>query len=251
MYSTINGTSYIAGDFGKYDGKIKDNSVRYSRNSADNYKKYSSNYVQQPVKLGCDEIDFSKKSKIGIINKISGFFKNLKFNRQMKKLERGIEKLNENEQKRTPLKFVLKYMPGNIENGNIDKQALMGYAYEELGTKEIKTKDLTAQLQEGMESFDEGSKLTAEALDVNNDGKVDIAEYSTSILVSDALSEGTDKILKENMNGIVTEEGLNKSLKYGTIRNKEAAREVYSGIYNEFNLGEAKQEFLKNKNNVA
>lgn len=76
-----------------------------------------------------------------------------------------------------------------------------------------------------------------------------MAEYSTSILLEDALSSDTDELKHENINGIITNRGLDKSLAYYTKRNEDITRNVFSQIYDYYNLGEAKEQFLKNRNN--
>ena len=247
MYTTINGTSYISGDFGKYDKKINNNSVRYGRNSVDNYKKYLSNYTQPNVDLKYDSVDFSRKT--GLIGKISHFIKSLKFNKQMNSIEKNVKKMEEYETKRTPLEFVQKYMPGRIENGVIDKDALMGAAYEELEAKEKSLEELNKKAY-NFEGVSEDKQLTSDALDINEDGKVDLAEYATSILLEDALSSDTDDLKHENINGVITKEGSNKSLPYYTKGNVNVAKKIFSQIYNYYNLSEAKEEFLKDKNNT-
>ena len=248
MYTTINGTSYISGDFGKYDKKIKDNSVRYGRNSVDNFKKYLSNYTQPNVDLKYDCVEFSHKK--GAFSKLSDYIKTIKLSKQMDKLEKSVKKMEENETKRTPLEFVQKYMPGRIENGVIDKNALLGAAYEELGATEQSLEELNKKAYD-FEGVSEDMKMTSDALDINEDGKVDIAEYATSILLEDALSADTDDLRHENINGVITKDGSNKSLPYYTKGNVKIARNVFNQIYNYYNLGQAKQEFLKDKNNTA
>ena len=250
MYSIVNETAYISGDFGKYDNKVKNNSARYGRNSVDNFKLYLYNYTQPQVDIGYQPIDFSNKSRFGFINKIAGFFKNLKFNKQINKLMNGFKKLQECETKRSPLEFVQKYMPGRIENGKIDKTALMAAAYEEMGTVETSLEELNAKAYQ-FEGVDEDLQISSDALDINQDGKVDIAEYSTSILLEDALSSDTDELKHENINGVITKGGSNKSLAYYAKRNTDTARNVFAQIYEYYNLDKATQEFLQDKNNRA
>ena len=63
------------------------------------------------------------------------------------------------------------------------------------------------------------------------DGKVDIGEYSTSILLEDALRTDSDKVSYQNINGIITKNGSNKLLAYGTKRNQEVAYKTYLSLY--------------------
>ena len=246
MYSTINGTSYITGDFGKYDGKVKNYSARYGRNSVDNYLSYISNYNQPFPKLDFKHVDFTPVCKIGFINKIANFFRNIKLDKEIKKLENQIQEMKDNEAKRTPINFVYKYMPGNITDGKINTQALMGAAYEELGQNaSVDNKKLTDFIQQG-----HNVKMTAEALDLNSDGRIGIDEYAASILTCDALSEA-DLIDIKNINGVINNKGENTSFTYATETNKEAAKEIYAELYRHYDLGAAKDEFLSDKNNLV
>ena len=250
MYTVVNEKAFITGDIGRYDNLIKNNSVRYARNSVDSFKRYLSNYTQPPVDLSYDVIDFSHKSKIGFVNKISDFFKNKKFDKQMNKLEANIKTMEEQEKKRSPINFIQKYMPYTEDTGIVDKMALMGAAYEEMGATEKSVEELNA-LSCPIEGVDEDLQISADALDINQDGKVDLAEYSTSVLLEDALSSDTDELKHENINGVITKDGSDKSLAYYTKRNVEIARNVFSQIYDYYNLGEAKEEFLSDKNNLV
>ena len=245
MYSTINGTSYITGDFGKYDGKVK-NPARYERNSVDNYLSYISNYKQPFPKLDFKHVGFTPVCKIGFINKIANFFRNIKLDKKIKKLENQIQEMKDNEAKRTPLTFVYKYMPGDITDGEIDSQALMGAAYEELGQNTtVDAQKITDFIQQG-----HTEKMTSEALDINSDGRIGIDEYAASILVCDALSEA-DSIDIENINGVINNKGENTSFTFAAKKNEEAAKEIYAELYRHYDLGTAKDKFLSDKNNLV
>jgi len=143
------------------------------------------------------------------------------------------------------VKFKEKYMPGQIKDGQIDKMALMGAAYEEMGKHtSIPTSLLTKLTQKSS-----GENTNADAIDLNKDGRIDIGEYSTTILVSDALSRG-DKITPDNIKGIVTNEGLNKSLVFANKKNFDMAYKTYSALYDYYNLGCAQYNFISDKNNL-
>ncbi len=143
-----------------------------------------------------------------------------------------------------PLKFEYRYMP----NGKLDKLALMGNAYEELGKKtEVKTEELTATLQE----FG-GDRFSAEAIDINKDGYIDVAEYATTTLTEDALSSTKGFNVDPNkVDGIINNEGSNKTFALNLKSNAKMASEIYSKLYNEFGLDKAQEEFLSNDNNLT
>ena len=219
----INDTAYISGDNGKYNGKIRNNSVRYGRNAIHNYKKYLANYSTPFMfKNTIQQKEFNADS-------FEAYLKNDKFFQQFKKIEKN----------RSPINFILKYMPGEIKNGEIDKKALLAASYEELGQKEIPVDTLSKKLQAGGNEM-----MTAEALDINKDGNVDFAEYSTTILLSDVLSKGKPELSVKDINGTITNKGANEILAYGTKRNKEIAYQTYSYLYNYYNLGEEKDKIL-------
>lgn len=247
MYSVVNNTAYVTGDFGKYGRRIKDYSVRYGRNSVDNQKHYISNYVQPSVQMNYRKVDFSPVCKIGFINKFADFVRSMIFNAQIKKLDKQIKKMEEYESRRTPVNFVRKYMPGNIENGEINTQALMGDAYEEM---ERRTSVSTSEITKTIQQID--SEMSAEALDINDDGNIDIGEYAASVLATDALSEsGEFSIQKEDINGVITNSGENSAVALYTNKNKDAAKEIFAKLYTYYKLDEAQKEFLSKTNNLA
>ena len=229
MYSTINGVSYISGDFGKYDNTIKNNSVRYARNSVDNFKKYLSNYVTPEIAVP----KFSKPEDVDIFVKQTDTF---------------VKQLKENESKRTPVDFVQKYMSGDIKDGKIDSIALMSASYEELGKTEVSKDELENQIKSTSANPD---NVTADALDLNKDGKIDLAEYSTSILLSDALSTNDKEISVNNIDGVVTNKGLNAINPFSEKNNVSEAYKTYSYLYDFYKLGEAQKEFLSDSNNIS
>lgn len=146
--------------------------------------------------------------------------------------------------KMPPLKFEYRYMP----NGKFDKMALMGNAYEELGKKtEVKTEEMTATLQKfGGEGF------SAEALDLNKDGYVDISEYAASTLTEDVLSsEKGFKVSPDKVDGVINNDGSNKTFALNLKSNEKLATEIYSKLYSAFDLDSAQEEFMSNKNNLV
>ena len=165
----------INGNNGKYDNKVNNASSRYGRNAVDNFKKYLLGYSQPQ-----EELDRYKPSENDTVEE------------KIKKADALLNKIDEQNQKRSPLGFIYQYLPQKPIDRSIDSNALLGAAYEEMGAISISTSQLSQQLQEGFEE-----KMSAEALDINKDGQVDIAEYSTSILLADALSSEAKETNKE------------------------------------------------------
>lgn len=125
-----------------------------------------------------------------------------------------------------PLEYEYRYMP-NLVNGKIDKSSLLKEAYNEMGEKEINVKDFE-------EKFLFDKNMTAEPLDINKDGKIDINEYSANILATDVLSK--DKPSIRNIDGTVNKKGLNTILAYTQKANAAAATKLYSDLYNTYGL---------------
>ena len=100
------------------------------------------------------------------------------------------------------------------------------------GVKEIPVKEVEYRYM--------STDMTAQPLDINKDGKIDIAEYATNIIATDLLSKGTTDINK--IDGTINNKGMNAILEYSKISNSAAATKLYSSIYNTFNLGAAINE---------
>ena len=116
----------------------------------------------------------------------------------------------------------------NLTQGNLDKNALLGAAYEELGQiEEISVKEFENNYLDDTQ--------TAEAMDINKDGRIDLAEYSTTIVAADILSKNSTDPLKAD--GVINGKGLDAVLEYSKKSNLEAASKLYNNIYNTYNLG--------------
>ena len=76
---------------------------------------------------------------------------------------------------------------------------------------------------------------TAEPLDINKDGKIDVAEYGANIIAADVLGKGTTDPFKAD--GTINTNGLNAVLEYTKKSNAAAAAKLYSNIYNAYQLG--------------
>lgn len=210
MYNISNNNMYIDGRHGKYDNKVTNPSVKYGRNAVDNFYSYFEKPLMNDIKQLSEKHNFSnlEEKANNILNKNNGYLKSL-----------------------PTFEFEYRYMPTK----SIDKLAVLGAAYEELQTKEISIEELNKK-------FAPSKEFTSEGLDLNNDGKVDIAEYGTSILAADMLSKSNIPEMK-NIDGTINTKGLNNVLAYAHYSNKEAAKNLYTSIYNQANLGSSLNEF--------
>jgi len=209
-------TFQINGSNGRYDGKVKDESVKYGRNAVDNHIKAmeapiaNENFAVPPV------FDFSPTAEAD--------------NKNIEALENYIEKNDEYLNSLPPLQYEYRYIP-NFVNGKLDKKAVLGAALEEMGgAKELSVKEFEKR-------YLINDLQTAEPLDINKDGKIDIAEYGSNIIAADILSKGTTDPMKAN--GIINAQGMNAVLEYSKKSNAAAAAKLYANIYNTHKLGTA------------
>lgn len=231
MYTKLNNIGIITGESGRYNSSVLNPNVRYGKNAICDFKEnYLENYRQPTVHF--PELDDLKSlSEDG-------------FNKKMDEFDSAIAKMEENEKRRSPLNFKLQYSP----NSKVSKGALLGAAYEEMGQKtSIKTQDLTQALQDTADALTDGEEpveMSAESLDLNNDGEIDLGEYASSILVSDKLSTG-------KIDGIINKDGLNESLAYGIAQNYDIAYSQYRAMYESFGLKDAARKFVSKPNNLV
>ena len=123
-----------------------------------------------------------------------------------------------------------------MPQGSVNTKAVLGAAYEEMGgNKELSVKELDSR-------FAPDDNFTSKALDLNNDGKVDVAEYGSSILAADMLSK-SETPNPANVDGTINKKGFDAVLSYTQKSNIAAATKLYSNIYNTYNLGEAQKDF--------
>lgn len=149
--------------------------------------------------------------------------------RNAKKIEGFLKENDDYLNALPPLKFEYRYMP-NVVNGKIDKDALLGAANEEM----LRRPEMSVEEMDN--HFAPSKEFTSKALDINNDGKITNAEYSTSILAADMLSK-SDKPDPKNIDGTINEKGMNAVLAYAKKSNAAAAAALYSNIYKTYNLG--------------
>ena len=209
-------TFQVNGSNGRYDAKVTDESVKYGRNAVDNHIKLmqspiaNDNFAIPPV------FDFMPAAKSQESN--------------LNALEKFVDKNDQYLKSLPPLEYEYRYMP-NIVDGRIDKKALLAAASEEMGGN----KELSVSEFENRYLIDDSQ--TAEPLDINKDGKIDIAEYGANIIASDILSKGSTDPMKAD--GVINTQGMNAVLEYSKKSNALAASKLYSNIYNAHQLGSA------------
>lgn len=211
MFEVNNGVAQINGSMGKYDGKVEDPSTRYGRNAVENY--YT--YVEKPIvadKMGVNGTGVNGANDV-----------DTKLNNFLKENDEYLKAL-------PPLEFEYRYMP-QMPKGQIDKKALLGAAYEEMG----KVNEMSVEEMDNR--FAPDDSFTSRALDINKDGKIDNGEYATSILAADMLSK-SDTPDTANIDGTINKKGFNAVLAYTQKSNAAAAAALYSNIYNTYNLAD-------------
>jgi len=219
MFEVNNGVAKIDGIKGKYtEENVSNPSVRYGRNSVQNF--YS--YLEQPLVKDNNAVppilDFSTNPNAADKN-IDAMEKYVKEN------DKYLESL-------PPLEYEYRYMPNLHKRGEVDNDAVLGAAYEELGKRtEVGVKELD-------ETFNLDDNFSTNSMDLNNDGKIDVAEYGSSILAADKISSEDGKI-----DGTINKQGHNAILELMKKGNAEAAANLYGSIYNQYNLGDSKDKF--------
>ena len=168
MFEVNNDVTKIDGVRGKYNNtNITNPSVEYGKNAVNNY--YS--YLEQPLIADTHEpapiLDFSTNSSSADNN--------------IKKLDKFVKDNDDYLKSLPPLEFEYRYMPNIHKKGEVDTNALLASAYEELGKrKEVNLSDVD-------KAFAINSEFSAAPIDLNKDGKIDAAEYGTTILAADML----------------------------------------------------------------
>lgn len=221
-YTTIvNNVAITNGDKGPYDNKISNPSVRYGRNAIANQFAYL---------LSDNKLDFSNMNEKDL--------KDDTFEKKMAKNESIV-------QNNTP-NFEYKYLPGSVDYQSLDKMALLGAAYEEIGQEtEVPLDEVNKKLQN---SF--GNNISADALDLNGDNKIDISEYAASILLEDMAGKDPVQLDRKNITGVITNKSELNALRYLHNKNKEVTSQLLKEIYKMFGLADAKKEFESKQNNL-
>ena len=223
MFDVNNDIAKIDGVSGKYNNSnVTNPSVRYGKNAVNNY--YS--YLEQPMISDKNEpapiLDFSTNPSAADNN--------------IEKLDKFVKDNDDYLKSLPPLEFEYRYMPNIHKKGEVDSNALLASAYEEMGRrKEVK-------LEEIDKAFALNNEFSAAPIDLNKDGKIDAAEYGTTILAADMFSK-SDTPDTANIDGTINSRGMNKVLEYTHKSNAEAAANLYSNLYSKYNLGDALNKF--------
>lgn len=221
-YTTIvNNVAITNGDKGPYDNKISNPSVRYGRNSVANQFTY-----------------FRSENKFDLSNMNE---KNLKDDTFEKKMAKNESIANNN----TP-NFEYKYLPGSVDYQSLDKMALLGAAYEGMGQMtEVYLDETNNQLKSGF-----GNDISADAVDLNDDKKIDIAECAAALLLEDMVGKDPVQLDRKNITGVMTNQSELNLMRYLHNKNKEVTSKLLGEIYKMFGLADAKKEFESNQNNL-
>jgi len=224
MFEVNNGVAKIDGASGKYnETNVTNPSVRYGRNAVSNY--YS--YLEQP--LLTDNMATPPILDFGVNPETA--------DKNAEKMEKYVKENNDYLNALPPLEFEYRYMPNIHKKGDIDREAVLGAAYEELGQrKEVSVKDIE-------KAFGMDDNFTAEPMDINKDGNIDIGEYASTIIAADMLSKNKDATDKNNIDGTINSQGFNTIMEYTKKSNADAASKTYGYIYENYNLGEAANKF--------
>ena len=218
--------SNINGNNGKYDNKVTDTSVKYGRNAVENHIDYlekplvNDNFATPPIlEFGVDAAAQQRNTA---------------------KLEEFVKKNDEYLNSLPPLEYEYRYMPNN-GMGNVDKKALLGTAYQEMGALEY-------PVEKFEKNFLIDNTFTAEPLDINKDGKIDVSEYSTNILAADMLSKPSPNI--SNIDGTINSKGFNAVIEYSKKARAAEAAKLYADLYKNYDLASAYDSFKADTNNT-
>lgn len=248
MYTVNNSTALIDGSQGKYDGHVNNNSVRYGRNAINNYYDYILKYKMEPITCDtfeCAETPELKNHRIVDFEAYQRYIDAL--NKNIKAVEKYLKKLVKQSDEMPPINFELQYMPESAP-GEVDRKALIGASYEEMNQRLSMS---ISEMNKKLNSSGSEYEITAEAMDLNKDNYIDVGEYATSILLSDMLSTDSKELNLKNINGKITNEGENKVLAYGLLKNKDIAYKTYLSLYMAYDLGRAVKDFKSDINNLT
>lgn len=218
MFEVNNGIVKIDGSQGKYGSENSGaNSAQYGRNSVQNLYSYYEEPIVKDNNATPPILDFGMDPN--------------KDDNNIQKMEEYVKANDDYLNSLPPLEYEYRYMPNVHKAGEIDKDALFGAAYEELGSrKEVSVEELdkTVALNENYSS---------KPLDLNNDNKIDLGEYGSSILAADLISNNGE------IKGTINKQGQSAIFELMKKSNAQAATQLYGSIYNQFNLGEASKNF--------
>ena len=143
------------------------------------------------------------------------------------------------------LNYELNYSPVKDSNSEQFKAAAIGLANDDSDSKPIDVAQMTGMLKKSM-----GENATAEALDLNGDGKIDQAENAAYTLLQDACDNQDPKnpeLSFKNIDGKITKSGHDNSMFVFAKNNVENNKGLLKQIYDHFRFGEAQNKLLGNK----
>ena len=226
MYANMGNVAVISGYSGAYDNFISNPNVRYGRNALNNYKGYLKNYNLPRIESNISPDDT--------------------FEVRLQKIQEFSQKVSQQQAQMPPINFKYSYMPIE-QRGVVNQDAVLGAAYEEMGNRMVVS---TQEMDTVLNTLSANqAQLTSSSMDLNKDGNIDIAEYSTSMLLADMLDEDGPVDVR-NIDGIITNKGENKLLAYGLANNKDIAYKTYLSLYQGYNLSEACRKFVSDANNI-
>ncbi len=225
-FSVQNNVAIINGNSGIYDNKIANPSIRYGRNAAANHFDYLN-------KLSGAAAIPSQNSVTTGGNLLKSHITELNTDKFVKSNEEYLKSL-------PPLDFEYQYMP---QEGKVDKLALLGAAFEEMGGRiSMSVAELTQKLRQAVPN------ASARAIDINNDNNVDVSEYATTILTADMLSKNPNALDGRNVTGKINKQGLYNNIAYVMPQNETVAKQEFAKIHQAFDLANAGQDFAANNN---
>lgn len=213
-FNVVNNVAKINGEKGFYSDKTADKSTCYGRNAIRNFNVYQQRLWNPELAS-----DLSNLAALDIDT----------FEKKMKQFETFLD------EGLPPFDYEVQYMP----SAKLDKKALFGAAFEEIGQmSEIRVDVLSKIMQNRMDAQigKNSIRMSARAMDLNRDNKISVDEYSASILLKDALSRG-DKFAKKNVKGSFTRNGANALIHYQMATNFKVANSTYQKIYDSYKLG--------------
>lgn len=226
-FSVQNNIAIMNGNNGIYDNKIQNPSVKYGRNAASNNFEYL-----KKLKGSMSTMPPQMQSTTGG-NLLKSHITELKTDQLVKYNNEFLASLPQ-------LDFEYQYMP----EGKLDKMALLGAAFEEMGKKlTMGVEELTQKLKPAIPT------ASAKALDINNDNQIDVTEYAASILSADMLSKNPNMLDAKNITGKINKQGLYNNIAYVMPQNEAIAKEEFRKIYQTFDLNSAGREFQSSPSN--
>lgn len=142
-----------------------------------------------------------------------------------------------------PLEYEQRYLPEEkVDPKKLNKMALLGSSYEDMGARSISVAELNKSYKAQY-----GDNACVDAYDINKDGKIDVAENAVATLIADMMDNqnpNDTNMHKENIDGVITNTGVNNAKFMLDKNNVENNRDFAKQIYKYFNLGQAQNKFL-------